>query len=120
MVLPPVPSVNVTAPPLSVASDTVIVLAPFRLIVPNPLTCDRLAVPAVARVSVLLPPPPVSVSPVSGEALTVTISFSAPPISVSAPVPNTMVSVLPPAPAAALITSFSGPPVNVSVPVPTT
>ncbi len=88
LLLPLAPSLIVTDPPDSVVSVTVTVLLPAaRLIVPNLLTPPRLAAPALVRVSVFVPLPPVSVSPPTAAAETWTVSFSNPPVKLSVPVP---------------------------------
>ena len=64
LLLPLAPSFIDTDPPASVVSVTVTVLLPAaRLIVPNLLTPPRLTLPAVDRVKMFAPLPPVSVSP---------------------------------------------------------
>ena len=88
VLLPLAPSLIVTVPPDSVVSVTVTVLLPAaRLIVANLLTPPRLAVPALVRISVFVPLPPVSVSPPTAAAETWTVSFSNPPVKLSVPVP---------------------------------
>ena len=88
LLLPLAPSFSATDPPDSVLSVTVTVLLPAaRLIVPNLLTPPRLTLPAVVSVSVLVPLPPVSVSPPTAAAETCTVSFSNPPVKLSVPVP---------------------------------
>jgi hypothetical protein len=86
--LPLAPSLIVTSPPDNVVSVTVTVLLPAaRLIVANLLTPPRLKVPALVRASVFAPLPPVSVSPPTAAADTLTRSFSNPPVKLSVPDP---------------------------------
>ena len=87
--LPVDPASIVTDPPDSVVSVTVTVLLPVeaRRTVANLLTPPRLNVPAVVSNSVLVPLPPVSVSPPTAAAETWTASFSNPPVKLSVPVP---------------------------------
>ena len=88
LLLPLAPSLIVTAPPDNVLSVTVTVLLPTaRLIVANLLTPPRLALPALASVSVFVPLPPVNVSPPTEAAETRTTSFSNPPVKLSVPAP---------------------------------
>jgi hypothetical protein len=88
LLLPLAPSLIVTVPPDSVVSVTVTVLLPAaRLIVANLLTPPRLALPALVRVSVFVPLPPVSVSLPTAAADTLTLSFSNPPVKLSVPDP---------------------------------
>ena len=88
VLLPLAPSLIVTVPPDNVVSVTVTVLLPAaRVIVPNLLTPPRLALPAVVSVSVFVPLPPVSVSPPTAAADTLTLSFSNPPVKLSVPDP---------------------------------
>ena len=53
----------------------------------NLLTPPRLALPALVSVSVFVPLPPVSVSPPTAAADTLTLSFSNPPVKLSVPDP---------------------------------
>ena len=88
VLLPLAASLIVTVPPDNVLSVTVTVLLPAaRLIVANLLTPPRLALPALVKVSVFVPLPPVSVSPPTAIAATVTLSFSNPPVKLSFPDP---------------------------------
>jgi hypothetical protein len=86
MLLPLAPSLIVTVPPDNVASVTFTVLLPaVRLIVANLLTPPRLTMPALVSTNVLLPLPPVSMSPPTVAAETRTTSFSNPPVKLSIP-----------------------------------
>ena len=71
LLLPLVPSLIVTDPTDSVVSVTVTVLLPApRSIVANLLMPPRLTLPAPVSASMLLPLPPVSVSPPTAAAAT--------------------------------------------------
>ena len=86
LLLPLAPPCTATDPPDSVVSVTVTVLLPVaKLIVAKLLTPPRLTAPAVVSTSVLAPLPPVSVSPPTAAADTVTLSFSNPPVKWSVP-----------------------------------
>ena len=86
VLLPLAPSLSTTVPPDSVLSVTVTVLLPTaRSIVRKLLTPPRLTGPAVVRVRVFAPLPPVSVSPPTAAAETWTVSFSNPPVKLSVP-----------------------------------
>ena len=61
---------------------------------PNLLTTPRLTVPALLRISVLEPLPPVSVSPPTAAAETWILSFSNPPVKLSVPVPAEYIPTL--------------------------